>query len=134
MAKKFEDDYDDTNSIDVVLFFVSVFPVVLTLYVISCQPTSSSQIFFKVPLVPWLPGLSIFVNIFLMIKLDIMTWIRLGIWISIGLVIYFSYGIRKSAERSRMKRASMTITTVRHHSLPNVKSTIETPLILVKNS
>lgn len=134
MAKKFEDNYKETTFIDVIIFFVSMFPILLTLYIISRQPISSTQIFFKVPLVPWLPGLSIFVNIFLMIKLDIMTWIRLGVWISIGLVIYFTYGIRKSVERSRMKRASLTITTVRHHSLPNVKSTTETPLILINNS
>lgn len=113
---------------------MSAVPVVLTLYIISRQPISSAPIYFKVPLVPWLPGLSIFVNMFLMIKLDHMTWVRLGIWISIGLVIYFSYGMRNSVERSRMKRASLTISTVRHHSLPNVKSSQDTPLILVNNS
>lgn len=53
---------------------------------------------------PWLPGISIMINIYLMIKLDILTWIRFCIWISIGLAIFLSYGIRHSTLRRREER------------------------------
>lgn len=38
----------------------------------------------QVPLVPLLPALSIFINIYLMIMLDYYTWIRFGIWMLLG--------------------------------------------------
>lgn len=34
-----------------------------------------------------------------MLMLDIFTWIRFGVWIVIGIVIYFGYGIRNSNEK-----------------------------------
>jgi hypothetical protein len=42
----------------------------------------------KVPLVPWVPVLSIFVNFYLMLKLSTMTWIRFGVWMIIGLLYH----------------------------------------------
>ncbi|KAJ0067566.1 hypothetical protein NL108_008568, partial [Boleophthalmus pectinirostris] len=38
---------------------------------------------FQVPLVPLTPGASILVNVFLMMKLSVMTWIRFAVWIAI---------------------------------------------------
>jgi APA family basic amino acid/polyamine antiporter len=32
----------------------------------------------------------------LMLSLPLLTWIRFGIWLSIGLVIYFFYGVSHS--------------------------------------
>ena len=40
------------------------------------------------------PG--IVVCIYLMSGLPLATWIRFGVWLLIGLVIYFLYGFRKS--------------------------------------
>nr|XP_039267312.1 cationic amino acid transporter 4-like isoform X2 [Styela clava] len=54
---------------------------------------------FTVPAVPFLPFVSVIINIVLILKLQPMTWIRLGIWCTIGLIIYFCYGYRNSAER-----------------------------------
>jgi basic amino acid/polyamine antiporter, APA family len=51
---------------------------------------------FRAPLVPWLPILGAIICIAQMIFLPVATWVRLVIWLVIGLVIYFSYGHRKS--------------------------------------
>jgi APA family basic amino acid/polyamine antiporter len=56
---------------------------------------------FRTPLVPLVPLLGIFSCVYLMTFLSKDTWIRLIVWMAIGLVIYFTYGIRKSKLRRR---------------------------------
>ncbi|KAF6777081.1 hypothetical protein AHF37_03697 [Paragonimus kellicotti] len=51
---------------------------------------------FKVPFVPFIPCLCIFLNLCLIVKLSPMTWIRFLLWLLIGLMIYFAYGWRHS--------------------------------------
>lgn len=53
---------------------------------------------FLTPCVPWLPVLSIFCNVYLMLKLSSITWLRFILWMMIGFAIYLGYGIRQ-AER-----------------------------------
>lgn len=60
------------------------------------QPMVPASMFFKVPLVPLLPLISIFMNTYLMCQLEYQTWIRFAIWMFIGYFIYFSYGMRNS--------------------------------------
>lgn len=62
------------------------------------QPESKEALTFKVPLLPWLPLFSIFVNIYLMMQLDLATWCRFAVWMGIGFLIYFCYGIWNSTE------------------------------------
>ncbi|XP_007236768.3 high affinity cationic amino acid transporter 1b [Astyanax mexicanus] len=62
------------------------------------QPESKTKLSFKVPLLPFLPVLSMFINVYLMMQLDRGTWWRFLIWMIIGFVIYFGYGIRNSVE------------------------------------
>ncbi|XP_034970841.1 high affinity cationic amino acid transporter 1 [Zootoca vivipara] len=64
------------------------------------QPESKTKLSFKVPFLPILPVLSIFVNVYLMMQLDGGTWIRFAIWMVLGLVIYFAYGMWHSVEAS----------------------------------
>jgi APA family basic amino acid/polyamine antiporter len=54
---------------------------------------------FKTPLVPFVPIMGILSCFYLMSGLPKDTWIRLLVWMGIGLVIYFTYGIRKSKLR-----------------------------------
>jgi len=51
---------------------------------------------FRAPWVPVTPILSIVSCLYLMFQLPTITWIRFGIWLALGLIIYFSYGIRNS--------------------------------------
>lgn len=56
---------------------------------------------FRCPMVPWIPLLGIFFCGWLMLSLPKITWFRFVGWLFIGLVIYFSYGIRNSRLNSR---------------------------------
>jgi amino acid transporter len=53
---------------------------------------------FLTPCVPWLPIFSIFCNIYLMLKLSLITWIRFIIWMFLGFSIYFFYGIHQAGK------------------------------------
>ena len=81
--------------------WISVVVVLLMLIigitgVIWRQPQSSSRLPFKVPALPLLPLLSIFVNVCLMMQMTADTWARFGVSMLIGFAIYFAYGIQYS--------------------------------------
>jgi APA family basic amino acid/polyamine antiporter len=56
---------------------------------------------FRVPGVPWVPVLGILFCVVLMAGLPLATWLRLIVWLAIGLVLYFTYGRHHSRLRSR---------------------------------
>lgn len=86
------------------IFLYAVIAILLILTVfVARQPQTKCDSTFKVPFVPFLPLLSIFLNLYLMFQLDIHTWIRFAIWLVIGYVIFFSYGMRSSVEGNRLK-------------------------------
>ena len=55
---------------------------------------------FKTPMVPLVPILGIVVSLGLMASLNRVTWYRLVIWLVIGMVIYFTYGVKYSKVRN----------------------------------
>ncbi|CAH1396831.1 unnamed protein product [Nezara viridula] len=58
--------------------------MIISLSVIARQPVSKAELKFKVKPIPYLPALSLFINIYLMLKLNLKTWIRFGIWLIFG--------------------------------------------------
>ncbi|XP_017111911.1 cationic amino acid transporter 2 isoform X1 [Drosophila elegans] len=137
---KFEEDLANVTSFDGIKLVLGTIPLVVLLLIISRQPTSGVKLSFKVPLVPWLPGISILINIYLMVKLDILTWVRFSIWIAIGLAIFLSYGIRHSRLRQREQRNN-SIAMMRDCSnsallggQENSKYSNEVPLILMHST
>ncbi len=57
----------------------------LAIALIAVHNQSTEGLRFKVPWVPTIPALSIVANVALMVNLNPMTWVRFGIWMSIGL-------------------------------------------------
>ncbi|WIM87824.1 amino acid permease [Candidatus Mycobacterium wuenschmannii] len=51
---------------------------------------------FRAPLVPLLPIASVCACVWLMINLTVVTWVRFGVWMAAGVVIYAAYGRRNS--------------------------------------
>ncbi|KAM7331568.1 hypothetical protein ACRRTK_008276 [Alexandromys fortis] len=76
----------------------SVLLCMLVTGIIWRQPESKTKLSFKVPFVPILPVLSIFVNVYLMMQLDQGTWVRFAVWMLLGFSIYFGYGLWHSEE------------------------------------
>ncbi|XP_068456982.1 high affinity cationic amino acid transporter 1 isoform X1 [Clinocottus analis] len=88
----------------IVIFLVCL----LLTFIVWRQPESKTKLSFKVPLLPFLPVISMFVNVYLMMQLDRGTWIRFSIWMVIGFVIYFGYGYHHSAEAAEARSSSLT--------------------------
>lgn len=49
---------------------------------------------FKLPGNPWLPILIAAANLWLMVNLSVLTWVRFVVWLAVGFAIYFGYGYR----------------------------------------
>ncbi|CAF4908044.1 unnamed protein product [Pieris macdunnoughi] len=60
----------------------------LLITIIAIQPQNKEELSFKTPLVPLIPCLSIYVNVNLMILISVQTWIRVLIWMAIGVPVY----------------------------------------------
>lgn len=89
----------EMTSIGTLFAFILVcIGVLVTRYKIPDAPRS-----FKVPLVPYVPILGVLVCLGMMVFLPFDTWIRLFVWMLIGLNIYEQYGVRKSHENAGKK-------------------------------
>ncbi|CAL1529784.1 unnamed protein product [Lymnaea stagnalis] len=84
----------------VVLFSILI---VIFYLVIVAHEKNDAFLTFQIPFVPLLPSLSMLINIALMLSLTRLTWLRLVIWITVGLLVYFVYGIHYSRENKKIQ-------------------------------
>jgi APA family basic amino acid/polyamine antiporter len=61
---------------------------------------------FRTPLVPLVPALAVVMCSYLMFQLPWVTWIRFAIWLAVGLLLYFAYGIRHSRLRHENRQGA----------------------------
>jgi APA family basic amino acid/polyamine antiporter len=94
------DDIGKMVNIGTLLAFVIVCAAVLVLR--RTDPAQPRP--FKTPWVPLVPALGILFNGYMMYKLGWLNWARLIIWLAIGLVVYFGYGVKNSRVQKALNK------------------------------
>lgn len=69
-------------------------------------PPPATPLQFMCPLVPWLPCLGIFVNIYLLASQEPASYVRVAVWTALGMANYFLYGISHSALNNKNDKTS----------------------------
>ncbi len=62
---------------------------------------------FRVPFFPVIPALGVILCGYLMLSLPLVTWLRFGLWLLVGLVVYASYSYRHSVLNRPPARSSV---------------------------
>ncbi|XP_015791291.1 probable cationic amino acid transporter [Tetranychus urticae] len=93
----FSDSLDSGNHIALGLFISSLVAIVACIFAIARQPQIRCDLKFKAPGVPFVPALAIVINIYLIFRLSILTLVRFAIWMTLGFIMYFGYGIKNSS-------------------------------------
>ncbi|XP_059216004.1 cationic amino acid transporter 2-like [Centropristis striata] len=94
------------------LVSVLTLTLLLAVFIIWRQPQNSAKAAFMVPGLPVIPVLSVFINTYLMVQLGGETWISYAVWMVVGLIIYFSYGVRHSVQKQRLREARAQLNIV----------------------
>ncbi|KAK8775999.1 hypothetical protein V5799_030663 [Amblyomma americanum] len=90
-----------------VLVLIVLLLVLLTLcFLIAIHEQAITEQRYKMPFVPFLPILSIVVNTILLTTLHGLTWLRLLVWVAIGLTGYFIYGTQHSKLNNKPQEPS----------------------------
>lgn len=82
----------DATSIGTLFAFALVNIAVIVLR--RTRPTMERT--FRVPLAPLFPLVGLGLCLWMMGSLDRVTWMVFGVWMAVGLVLYFAYGMRRS--------------------------------------
>ncbi|NXA04633.1 CTR3 protein, partial [Sapayoa aenigma] len=105
----------DSSVGSIVVLVLLLVALLIPTIIVWRQPQSNTRLNFNVPFLPLLPIFSIFVNVLLMVQLSPGTWVRFAIWMILGFVIYFGYGIRNSVEGKNAEERCAMVEKPLHH-------------------
>lgn len=91
------------------IFTFLVVSIIFILLVISRQPQNRYSLAFLTPGLPFIPTIAITVNIYLIFKLSILTLVRFCLWMTLGLIMYFYYGITNSSLEDPSDEIELTV-------------------------
>lgn len=85
--------------------------VLVCIGIIILRKTAPDQVRpFRTPWVPWVPIVGALFCLAQMVSLPISTWLRLVIWLAVGMVVYLGYGKRRAAaHRARVEVPGGTV-------------------------
>jgi APA family basic amino acid/polyamine antiporter len=76
---------------------LSAFAIICIAVIVLRRTRPDAKRQFRTPLAPWVPLVGVGFSIWLLSRLPAVAWERFVIWMAIGLVLYFSYGRKRSA-------------------------------------
>ncbi|CAG4962063.1 unnamed protein product [Parnassius apollo] len=85
-----------TSTFTAVMMFLLILGIIFILLMISRKPQNRVALMYTTPGLPFVPATAIIVNIYLILNLSILTLVRFTIWMILGLIMYFKYGIKNS--------------------------------------
>jgi len=130
------DQIYELQSFVMAVIFVLLLLIIIGMAAIARQPKANKFLSFEVPCVPLVPILSILSNVYLALSLSGHTWMRFFVWLAIGMVVYFTYGIWNSSERlksylceqnKKNKTTSIALLSARSTQIPRLNIIEATP-------
>ncbi|XP_028155894.1 probable cationic amino acid transporter [Ostrinia furnacalis] len=79
-----------------VLMVILLIGIIMLLLMISRKPQNRVGLIYAAPGLPFVPATAILVNIYLILNLSMLTLARFTVWMALGMVMYFKYGIKNS--------------------------------------
>ncbi|XP_060809714.1 probable cationic amino acid transporter [Amyelois transitella] len=79
-----------------IIMALLIISIIAILLMISRKPQNRVALIYTTPGLPFVPATAILINIYLILNLSILTLVRFTIWMILGLVMYFKYGIKNS--------------------------------------
>ncbi|CAG9768695.1 unnamed protein product [Ceutorhynchus assimilis] len=110
---------ENMNNATTVFLFLFFFAILGLLLVISRKPQNRNTILFMTPGLPFVPAIAITVNIYLILKLSKLTLVRFTIWMTLGFIMYFYYGIKNSTLEEKQDVDGNIELTVTDHEKGN---------------
>ncbi|XP_049886328.1 probable cationic amino acid transporter [Pectinophora gossypiella] len=84
------------NTFTSILMVFLLLGIIVILLLISRKPQNRVALIYTTPGLPFVPATAIIVNIYLILNLSILTLVRFTVWMALGMIMYFKYGIRNS--------------------------------------